>query len=62
MKKMPSRDTSGKCQGECRDRVKEGEEERQKKLTSQSYSTPNPNSPTWTKDRNDPPGSMGGRV
>jgi hypothetical protein len=29
MKKIPSRDTTGKCRGECRDRVKEGEVERQ---------------------------------
>ena len=29
MKHMPSRDTSGHCRGECRDRVFEGEVERQ---------------------------------
>jgi hypothetical protein len=28
-KKMPKRDITGKCEGECRDRVKEGEKERQ---------------------------------
>jgi hypothetical protein len=28
-KKMPKRDITGKCAGECRDRVKEGEKERQ---------------------------------
>jgi hypothetical protein len=62
MKKMPTRDTSGKCAGECRDRVKEGEEERQKKIASVPYNTPNPNSPSWTKHRDDPPGVLGGRV
>lgn len=64
MEKMPSRDTSGKCQGECRDRVFEGEKERQKEIdkTSASYSSPSEKSPSWTSNRNDPPGSMGGRV
>jgi hypothetical protein len=28
-KKMPQRDITGKCKGECRDRVTEGEKERQ---------------------------------
>lgn len=62
MKKMPIRDTTGKCQGECRDRVREGEQERQKKIDSQSYNTPSPNSPSWTKERKDQPGVWGGRV
>jgi hypothetical protein len=64
MKKMPSRDTSGKCRGECRDRVFEGEKERQKFMNKQtvSYSSPSEKSPSWTSDRDAPPGSMGGRV
>ena len=61
-KKMPTRDTTGKCEGECRDRVREGEEERQHEITSEPYSEPDPKSPSWTKRRNAPPGSMGGRV
>ena len=61
-KKMPTRDTSGNCQGECRDRVHEGEKERQHAIKSEAYSSPNPDSPTWTKDRKDQPGVMGGRV
>ena len=28
-KEMPKRDITGKCEGECRDRVKEGEKDRQ---------------------------------
>ncbi len=32
MKKMPSRDTTGQCKGECRDRVLEGAVERQNKI------------------------------
>ena len=62
MEKMPTRDTTGKCEGECRDLVMEGEEKRQKEIASQPYDTPSPNSPPWTKLRNDQPGVWGGRV
>lgn len=62
MEKMPTRDTTGDCEGDCRDRVKEGEEERQKEIASKPYNEPNPNSPPWTKRRNDPPGALGGKV
>jgi hypothetical protein len=62
MKTMPTRDISGKCRGECRDRVREGEEERQNYLKSKPYNTPSPNSPSWTKHRNIQPGVLGGRV
>lgn len=62
MEKMPTRDTTGNCQGECRNRVREGEEERQAKIARQPYSSPNPNSPEWTKNRNIQPGVLGGRV
>jgi hypothetical protein len=60
MKKMPSRDTSGKCRGACRDRVKEGTKDRQKMIASEAYSTPIPNSPAWTLGRNDTPGVWDG--
>ena len=64
MKNMPSRDTSGKCKGECRDTVFEGESRRQKQINEEAvqYSSPAGKSPSWTSKRNDPPGSMGGRV
>jgi hypothetical protein len=64
MSEMPSRDTTGKCEGECRDRVQEGEVERQKDkaMAAEQYSSPSEKSPEWTKDRTDPPGAMGGRV
>lgn len=62
MKKMPTRDTTGICEGECHDRVTEGEEERQREIASRPYSDPSPTSPSWTKSRNDPPGVLGGRV
>lgn len=64
MSKMPSRDTSGKCEGECRDRVFEGEQSRQRKINQEmrKYSSPASKSPPGAFKRDDPPGSMGGRV
>lgn len=62
MKKMPTRDTTGKCKGECRDRVREGEEERQEAIKAKPYSSPLPDSPSWTKSRKEQPGVYGGRV
>ena len=64
MKKMPSRDTSGKCKGECRDRVFEGEHERQRTInkSNMAYSSPAEKSPSWTFRRNDPLGGLGGRI
>jgi hypothetical protein len=64
MKKMPSRDTTGKCEGECRNRVFEGEKERQKTIDKETinYSGPAGRSPSWTSKRNEPPGALGGRV
>ncbi len=61
---MPTRDITGKCKGECRDRVFEGEQERQGVINalSKGYDTPAERSPSWTARRNDPPGSMGGRI
>lgn len=32
MNAMPSRDVTGKCEGECRDLVREGEAERQSSI------------------------------
>jgi hypothetical protein len=64
MKKMPTRDTTGNCKGECRDRAFEGEKERQTQINKSKtdYSTPASKSPSWTGKRNEPPGSMGGRI
>lgn len=64
MKKMPSRDITGKCKGECRDRVFEGAQERQQIINKETtkYSSPSSRSPSWTSKRNDPPGALGGRV
>lgn len=64
MEKMPSRDISGKCEGECRDRVFEGEKERQAHInaSSKAYDSPLEKSPSWTYKRNDSPGGYGGRI
>jgi hypothetical protein len=58
------RDVSGKCD-DCEDRVKEGEEERQKDIEASKYKMENPEEfpeAPGAKSRNEPPGSMGGKV
>jgi hypothetical protein len=62
MKHIPKRDISGKCRFGCRNRVREGQQERQLDISAQPYSEPVANSPDWVKDRNDQPGIFGGRV
>ena len=61
--KMPERDTSGKCEGECNDRVNEGKRERQEALEKEDVKSPDsyPKAPGAEK-RNNPPGDMGGHV
>ena len=62
MSKVLERDVSGKCD-DCEDLVKKGEEERQKKLEKSKVKSPDeyPQAP-GAKSRNEPPGSMGGKV
>ncbi|GAB6905064.1 conserved hypothetical protein [Desulfosarcina cetonica] len=64
MQNMPSRDINGRCEGECRDLAADGEKDRQKaiNLSGVEYDTPAERTPSWTTSRNEPPGSMGGRV
>jgi hypothetical protein len=61
--RMPERDITGDCEGECRDRVKEGESGRQAAIESDTVESADetPKAPGAGK-RNDPPGSMGGKV
>jgi len=61
--KMPTRDTTGNCEGECRDRVKEGEVERQQDLKKEGVKSPEdyPKAPDAEK-RDNPPGELGGHV
>lgn len=57
------RDITGECEGECEDRVRAGEEERQEKIAKSSVKSPDsfPKAP-WAKHRNEPPGYLGGHV
>ena len=58
------RDVSGKCDN-CEDRVKEGEEERQKDIEASKLKVENPEEfpkAPGAKSRKEPPGSMGGKV
>jgi len=63
MTNMPKRDLTGECEGECRDRVREGEEERQTEIKGSSTHSPDsyPDAP-GAKSRNEPPGVYGGHV
>jgi hypothetical protein len=61
---MPKRDITGECdEGECRDRVREGEEERQREVAHSGVESPDyyPRMPA-AKSRREPPGSLGGHV
>ena len=62
MTKMPSRDITGDCEGECRDRVFEGAKERQKEIKGKHYTGPNPNRVSYAKNRDEQPAVWGGRV
>jgi hypothetical protein len=61
--KMPKRDITGECEGECRDRVKEGEEQRQADLEREAVRSPDhyPKAPGGGK-RDEAPGGLGGHV
>ena len=64
MTDIPNRDITGKCdEGECRDRVREGEEERQNDISASEVETPEsyPDA-KWAKSRNEQPGVFGGHV
>ncbi len=58
-----SRDINGNCEGECRDRVLEGEQSRQAEINTSNvdYDEPGRTLP-WASHRNAPPGALGGRV
>lgn len=62
MKHIPKRDITGKCRFGCRDRVREGQQERQLDIESHSYSEPLETSPEWVLNRKEQPGVYGGRV
>jgi hypothetical protein len=58
------RDATGKCsEGECRDRVLEGQRERQEEIKSEPVSTGDgTQSAPGANKRNAPPGYLGGHV
>jgi len=63
MTEILDRDRTGRCVGECEDRVREGEEERQAKINADSFDSPAsyPDVP-WANSRSEPPGLFGGHV
>lgn len=63
MADIPKRDITGECEGECKDRVKEGEQERQAEINQSDTKSAgeSPNAP-GAGQRNDPPGALGGHV
>lgn len=63
MTEFPSRDITGKCEGECKNIVFEADEKRQKEIDASSveYSGSSPSVP-WGKDRDEAPGFLGGHV
>jgi len=62
MKHIPSRDLTGKCEGECRNLVREGEEKRQEEIKLHEYSTTSSPRASWANARNEAPGFYGGHV
>ena len=63
MENMPKRDITGECEGECRDRVKEGEEERQDEIQGLGVDAPESYPDAyWARSRREQPGGWGGHV
>lgn len=62
MNNILSRDIIGRCEGECRNLVREGEERRQKEISVHSYSGGSSPSVPWANSRNEQPGLFGGHV
>lgn len=60
---IPSRDITGRCEGECRDLVYEGEVKRQSEINSVAYSIESSSpSVSHARSRNEAPGYWGGHV
>jgi hypothetical protein len=64
MANIPNRDITGKCdEGECRDRVREGEEERQTDINASGVETPEEYPHVKAANsRDEQPGVWGGHV
>ncbi len=63
MTDIPKRDITGECEGECRDRVNESNQERQVQMKKMKTKSPSsyPSVP-GASDRNEPPGFFGGHA
>ena len=64
MSDVMKRDITGDCSN-CEDRVKEGEQERQKEIDAAKVKVENPQEfpkAPGAKSRNEPPGALGGKV
>ena len=57
------RDITGECEGECRDRVREGEEEQQIEIKGSDAKAPEsyPDA-KWARSRNEQPGDWSGHM
>jgi hypothetical protein len=64
MAEMPNRDVTGKCEGECEDRVAEMEKNQQKKIDEKGMERSTAETPSVddAKNRKNPPGELGGHV
>ena len=64
MAEMPKRDVTGKCEGECEDRVGEMEKNQQKKMDEMKMERSTSETPSVdeAKKRTNPPGELGGHV
>jgi hypothetical protein len=63
MTDIPKRDITGECEGECKDRVRGGEEDRQKQIAKSGVKSADyfPSAP-GAKSRKEQPGWLGGHV
>jgi len=64
MAEMPKRDTTGNCEGECKDQVTKMEKENQEKLNQAGMRGSTEETPTveYAKQRDRAPGDLGGHV
>jgi len=64
MADIPERDITGKCEGECRDRVSEMEKQQQKEINGKGMENSTAETPSveHAKNRDNAPGDLGGHV
>ena len=63
MNRIPLRDITGKCEGECRNRVREAKERFQREIDASGIESREfSRNVSWALSRNEPPGYLGGHV